>query len=180
MKHIDVTILNGEKHMKNNGKSFRPRRNPDGGEFGREIGKTVLTTFLGATVVIAGAYGASKLPFGAPVAGATAEQNAATARNGALAKNAVIGLGALALGAGLHVNGMAPRVGKAVAAGGVTLAGASLAMTYGVDRRLDALYQQNAQAPAPAPAPATLPPGAPAPTTAGIYDGWQTWNRAVG
>lgn len=176
MKHIDVTILNGDRHMKSNGKGFRPRHNPDG-ELAREIGKTMVTTLLGATVVLAGAYGVSKLPFGAPVAGATADQNATTARNGVLAKNAVLAAASLALGAGLHANGMAPRVGKAIAAGGATLAGASVAMAYGVDRRLDAMYQ--GQTAASAPAPAALPPPSTAPS-AGTYDAWQSWNRSVG
>ena len=54
MKHIDVTILNGDKHMKRASHGFRPRPNPDGGELMREIGKTLLTTAIGAAVAVAG------------------------------------------------------------------------------------------------------------------------------
>ena len=168
MKH-SVTILNGDKHMaKQHSRGRSPRRNPDG-ELAREIGKSLVTTALGAAAALAVAYGASKLPIGAPVAGATPVQAAARVKNTVLAKNAAIAAASLALGGALHMNGVAPRVGKAVMAGGTTLAAASVAMVYNVPARIDALYQPAA------PAAPALPP----PTSQGMYDGWQSWNRAV-
>jgi hypothetical protein len=140
-KHVDVTILNGDRHMKHSKR--HPRRNPDGALMA-EFGKTLLATAAGAAVVLAGAYGAMKIPFGKPVTTDTAEQAAARAKMAKYEKDAVIALGAVALGAGLHVNGMAPRVGKAVMAGGVTLAAADAAMTAGLPDSIDSFYRSDA------------------------------------
>lgn len=116
----ESVVLNpgGDEMSKKNRKRYH--RNPNGALM-REAGKTLLATAAGATVAVAGSIGAAKLT--------TDPRKHA----------ALVGGGALALGVALHVNDMAPRVGKAIAAGGATIAVSELAAHYQIESRIRGL-----------------------------------------
>ena len=95
----------------------RSRHNPDM-TLAREAGATLASTVVGA----AGALGLEKLLSGMKKGGTGADKDAAQYSHKQTA--VMLGVGGAALGVLLHVKGIAPRIGKALAAGSVALAGA--------------------------------------------------------
>jgi hypothetical protein len=95
----------------------RARHNPDM-TLAREAGATLASTVVGA----AGALGLEKLLSGMKKGGTAADKD--TARYSHKQTAVMLGVGGAALGVLLHVKGIAPRIGKALAAGSVALAGA--------------------------------------------------------
>jgi hypothetical protein len=84
----------------------------------REAGATLASTVVGA----AGALGLEKLLSGMKKGGTAADKD--TAKYSHKQTAVMLGVGGAALGVLLHVKGIAPRIGKALAAGSVALAGA--------------------------------------------------------
>jgi len=95
----------------------RARHNPDM-TLAREAGATLASTVVGA----AGALGLEKLLSGLKKGGTAADKD--TARYSHKQTAVMLGVGGSILGVLLHVKGIAPRIGKALAAGSVALAGA--------------------------------------------------------
>jgi hypothetical protein len=95
----------------------RARHNPDM-TLAREAGATLASTVVGA----AGALGLEKLLSGIKKGGSAADKD--TARYSHKQTAVMLGVGGSILGVLLHVKGIAPRIGKALAAGSVALAGA--------------------------------------------------------
>ena len=95
----------------------RARHNPDM-TLASEAGATLASTVVGA----AGALGLEKLLSGMKKGGAGTDKD--TARYSHKQTAVMLGVGGAALGVLLHVKGIAPRIGKALAAGSVALAGA--------------------------------------------------------
>ena len=95
----------------------RARHNPDM-TLAREAGATLASTVVGA----AGALGLEKLISGMKKGGTGADKDAGKYSHKQTA--VMLGVGGSILGVLLHVKGIAPRIGKALAAGSVALAGA--------------------------------------------------------
>ena len=95
----------------------RARHNPDM-TLASEAGATLASTVVGA----AGALGLEKLISGMKKGGAGTDKD--TARYSHKQTAVMLGVGGSILGVLLHVKGIAPRIGKALAAGSVALAGA--------------------------------------------------------
>lgn len=129
MARTVVLLHNPPKsHGANKMSKKHARRNPDAapaaGGLGREAVQTGLKSVLGVAAVLTSAYGLSK------VAPTTLSSDA---------KALVLGVGSVGVGVGLHAKNMAPRVGKAILAGGLTLATGQLLANHGVYAQVDSM-----------------------------------------
>jgi hypothetical protein len=107
-------------HGHSHGYGRRPRHNPDG-SLASEAGMALLTTLVGAGLSL----GIEKVVNGMTKEGAVPANSPEGSKLALYSNNQVsgiVGVTGLALGVGLHVNGIAPNVGKAVLAGTAALA----------------------------------------------------------
>jgi hypothetical protein len=121
MQHwINSTRTRTHGHGHGHGYGRRPRQKPDG-SLASEAGMALLTTLVGAGLSL----GIEKVVNGMTKEGAVPANSPEGSKLALYSNNQVsgiVGVTGLVLGVGLHVNGIAPNVGKAVLAGTAALA----------------------------------------------------------